>query len=72
MSLSNIIFPWLFAFFVLGVIAQQAGSAEPAADARAKRFVEQYEKTVRPLEVEVSRLWWNANVTGKDEAYKAK
>jgi peptidyl-dipeptidase A len=24
------------------------------------------------LEIEVSQLWWNANVTGKDEAYQAK
>lgn len=72
MSLTNIVLPGLFAVLVLGVITQPAGAAEPASDARAKQFVARYEKTVRPLEVEVSRLWWNANVSGKDEDYKAK
>ena len=41
-------------------------------DARAKRFVEYYESTVRPLEIEAARLCWTANVTGKEEDYRKK
>ena len=62
----------LFVMVLLGVVIRPAGSAEPSSDARAKQFVDRYEKTVRPLEVEVSRLWWTANVSGRDEDYKAK
>jgi len=58
----------LFGSMVLGVMIQQAGSAEPKAgssanvgssaftDVQAKAFVERYEKNVRPVEVEVARL----------------
>jgi peptidyl-dipeptidase A len=48
-----------------------------AADTRGKEaavraFIDQYEKTVRPLEVEVARRWWQAAVTGADDDFKAK
>jgi peptidyl-dipeptidase A len=62
----------LFVVVLLGVVIRPAGSAEPSSDSRAKQFVDRYEKSVRPLEIEVSRLWWNANVSGRDEDYKAK
>jgi len=39
---------------------------------RAKRFVEYYEASVRPLEIEAAKLFWTANITGKEEDYQKK
>ena len=48
-------------------------AADPAADgARAGRFIQHYEATVRPLEIEANRAAWIANLTGKDEDFKRK
>jgi peptidyl-dipeptidase A len=49
-------------------------AAEPAgtADARAKRFIERHEANVRPMEIEVNRLWWTANITGKEADFQKK
>jgi peptidyl-dipeptidase A len=44
----------------------------PAVDARARRFVEYYDTTVRPLHTEANRLSWIANVTGKEADYAKK
>src|SRR5262249_53527464 len=38
----------------------------------ADRFVEEHEKTVRPLEKAANLAWWVANTTGSDEAFAAK
>src|SRR5690606_2073412 len=38
----------------------------------ARQFIEQYESTIRPLEISAARAWWDANVTGKDEDFAAK
>ncbi len=46
---------------------------EPNKDhAAARAFVQEHEKTVRPLEREAALAWWNANVTGRAEDFKAK
>jgi peptidyl-dipeptidase A len=42
------------------------------ANALARRFIEYYDATVRPLEIEANRLSWIANVTGKDQDYAKK
>jgi peptidyl-dipeptidase A len=39
---------------------------------RARRFVDEHVAKVRALELEASRAWWDANVTGKDEDFKRK
>lgn len=44
--------------------------ADKTADAR--QFVAKHEATFRPLDLEANRAWWNANVSGKDEDFKAK
>jgi peptidyl-dipeptidase A len=41
-------------------------------DALARRFVARHEAAVRPLETESSRRWWEANITGSDEAFHKK
>lgn len=47
-------------------------SASEKDSTRARAFVEEHENTVRPLEREVALAWWNANVTGRAEDFKAK
>ncbi|MBI4861086.1 MAG: M2 family metallopeptidase, partial [Candidatus Riflebacteria bacterium] len=49
-----------------------AEDAKGSIDDRAKKFIEAHEGKVRPLEITVNRAWWTANVTGKDEDFKAK
>ena len=70
------------AHFGLGILlivvgmcwAEQAASAEASAqnDARARRFIQRYEQTVRPLEIDVARRWWDANISGSAEDYRLK
>jgi peptidyl-dipeptidase A len=52
--------------------AADGGTPQQDNDARARRFIEEHEQTIRPLEVEVNRLWWEANISGGDEPYKKK
>jgi peptidyl-dipeptidase A len=49
-------------------------AATPAAgdNLLAKRFVEYYESTVRPREIEAAQWFWTANVTGKEEDFQKK
>jgi peptidyl-dipeptidase A len=42
------------------------------ADAAARSFISQHEAVIRPLDKASSLAWWNANVSGKDEDFKAK
>lgn len=42
------------------------------ADELARELIAEYERDLLPLEIEVNRRWWDANVTGTDEAYRAK
>ncbi len=46
------------------------GAADVTAEARG--FVVEHEAHIRPLEIEVARAWWNANTSGKDDAFAAK
>ena len=58
---------------VLGVIAfSRSAMAADDSDARAKAFIARHEAAIKPLEIEVARRWWAANVSGKDEEYKLK
>ena len=38
----------------------------------AREVIADYEQRIRPLEIEVGRRWWDANVSGSDEAYQGK
>ena len=62
----------VFAF--CGLVFDLAAAEKPSgtADDRAKQFIAYYEAMVRPLEIEAARLYWTANVTGKEEDFKAK
>jgi peptidyl-dipeptidase A len=48
-----------------------AGQAADGAS-RAREFIASHEAKIRPLEKAASLSWWNANVSGKDEDFKAK
>jgi peptidyl-dipeptidase A len=39
---------------------------------RGRKFIARHEAEVRPLEIAVGLAWWNANISGKDEDFKAK
>jgi peptidyl-dipeptidase A len=51
-----------------GVMAQSPDSN--AQQARA--FIAQHEARIKPLEIAVNLAWWKANVSGKDEDFRAK
>ena len=48
------------------------GSGMDDPDTRARAFVAAHESTVKPLEISANLAWWKANVSGKDEDFKAK
>ncbi len=52
--------------------ASGAGEAKPEVDEQARRFVAAHEAAIRPLEKAAALAWWNANVTGKDDDFRAK
>jgi peptidyl-dipeptidase A len=54
----------------MSIASDTRGRASAEADARA--FIEQHEASIRPLEHEAALTWWNANVTGRDQDFKAK
>jgi peptidyl-dipeptidase A len=41
-------------------------------DARARQFIKEHEARICPLEKAVNLAWWNANISGKDEDFRAK
>ena len=55
---------------VLSSCTTPTGQTDNAA--RARQFIAAHEAKVRPLEKMAGIAWWNANVTGKDEDFKAK
>src|SRR3954466_9409792 len=60
-------------FGVLAVTAlASVGLADEATTAKAKKFVADHEKRIRPLDIKASKAWWDANTTGKDEDFKKK
>ena len=49
-----------------------ASDVKTGADADARAFIAEHEKTIRPLERQAALTWWNANVTGRDQDFQAK
>jgi peptidyl-dipeptidase A len=58
--------------FALSTTAQNNQEKDPDPIARADRFIEYYLSTVRPLEIESYRRWWDANISGKEEDFAKK
>lgn len=54
-------------------LADSVSAAAPGdAAMRAQRFIKAHEDNICPLERTAALAWWDANVTGKDEAFAAK
>src|SRR5687767_1637293 len=47
-------------------------AAENDANGRAREFLQAQEAIIRPLDKAVGLAWWNANISGRDEDFKAK
>jgi len=63
----------LLAVVAMGLIGRPAPArAEEDNDARARAFVARHEATIRPMEIEVGRRWWEANISGKEDVYRQK
>jgi peptidyl-dipeptidase A len=58
--------------FTLATSSSSNTASAADADKLAKQLVAEYERDFRPLEIEAGRRWWDANVTGSDEAYRLK
>ncbi len=65
---------WAYAFWSLFQAVSGVSVAVRVAVATlgAREFIARHESEIRPLEIAVARAWWNANVSGKDEDFKAK
>jgi peptidyl-dipeptidase A len=60
-------------FLALGCCVGFAGTLMAAdANARAREFITRQEAIIRPLEKAVNLAWWTANISGRDEDFKAK
>lgn len=58
----------------LVLMIQGTAMTQAPADAveRARAFIARHESDLRPLELAAGLAWWNANISGKDEDFKAK
>ncbi len=61
----------LFVAMVL-ITGLHATSSAQDNTAAARDFIKHYEETVVPIEIALSRAWWDANTTGSDEAFASK
>ncbi len=65
-----------FALCMMGLMmsttAASAPNGQAGADDEARRFIQEHEQLVRPLEIQAALTWWNANVTGRDADFQAK
>jgi peptidyl-dipeptidase A len=67
---------FVISLFLNGLSTSMSSASESKieedAGALAQTFIEEHERTVRPLEREAALSWWNANVSGRDLDFKAK
>ena len=63
--------PWIS---LVGVLLAMTSSAlaSPEVTEKAKAFVTNHEKRIKPLEIAAALAWWTANTTGRDEDFKLK
>lgn len=64
-------FASLGVFMVFSIGSPGAAKAENTIEA-ARRFAREHDSKIPPLEIEVARAWWTANISGKDEDFAAK
>jgi peptidyl-dipeptidase A len=62
---------WLALLVIILIRPAVALAKEDTTDA-ARDFIKHYEQTVVPIEISLSRAWWDANTSGSDEAFAQK
>jgi peptidyl-dipeptidase A len=67
-------FSSLWPVLVVGVLlgTPMAGRASPEVTMKAKEFIADHDKRIRPLDIAAALAWWNANTTGDEAAFKQK
>jgi peptidyl-dipeptidase A len=67
-------FPKIFPFLAILATLSTTGAAMTESDDQtaATQAIQEHERSIRPLERAAALAWWNANVSGKDEDFKAK
>lgn len=70
MSFLRLVAVVLPAFCAIAIVGTAFGTTDN--DARAKRFVADYEASIRPMEIAAARLYWTANVSGREEDFQRK
>ncbi len=68
----RIVLSALSALVVLLLWGPLAVHASPETTERAQKFLDAHTKKLRPLEIEASIAWWEANTSGKDEDFARK
>ncbi|MDZ4659185.1 MAG: M2 family metallopeptidase [Bythopirellula sp.] len=68
----NLISLCFVALFSIIVVNSTTVQGQQDTTSAAQDFIRRYESTVVPLEISLSRAWWDANTTGSDEAFAAK
>jgi peptidyl-dipeptidase A len=54
------------------LLSTAVSQADEGSTERARKFIQNYEAKVRPLEIAGNLAWWTANITNKDEDFKKK
>jgi peptidyl-dipeptidase A len=62
----------LVALTTMILVTNSTTSSAQDNTAAARDFIKHYEETVVPIEIALSRAWWDANTTGSDEAFASK
>ncbi len=68
----RIVLPLVLVAMALAAAWPAVLSADAPSTEHARRFVQEYTRKIRPLEVAANRAWWDANLSGKDEDFKTK
>jgi peptidyl-dipeptidase A len=67
---------FVISVFLNGFSTNMSSASETKVEgdalALAQTFIQEHERTIRPLEREAALAWWNANVSGRDIDFKAK
>ena len=65
--------PLLVGAVLAGLVSgSNHGMASEEVTERAKKFVAEHTRKIRPLDVAADRAWWDANITGKEEDFERK
>lgn len=68
----RLLLPLLFALGFWLLVCPMTALASAEITERARKFIQNHEQRIRPLDIAVGLAWWNANTTGKDEDFAKK